>query len=260
MDDGNPKQGLLQADQQGGNTQYGGPSPPQPQPQTQTQPKRSRQRQLQPQNNLGKILKKSVYVIAFLMVVLAFVMSAIAISKSNETPVKYPTYERIGKKECPDIQGTTTIYQGVTISYSFYNNTPTSYAGFRCMPLDKEYINYSTDKYTYKEEQVNSGNVTGYITFTPSNHHDAACSVCMVEGRGSIMVMPGTDQCLDSSWTMEYIGYLMTGYTCVDTEMEGIGALKDPDRDTNLRHEVISSKVSEYYQDHKVLSCVVCSK
>ncbi len=74
------------------------------------------------------------------------------------------------------------------------------------------------------------------------------------------MVMPGTDKCLDSSWTMEYNGYLMTGYTCVDREKEGIGALKDPDREAKLRHEVISSKVSQYYQDQNVLSCIVCSK
>ncbi len=94
-------------------------------------------------NKLGKILKGSLYVITILMVVSAFAMSAIAISQSNKTPVKYPTYERIGKKGCPDIGGTSMIYSGVTISYSFYNNTPTSYAGFRCMPLDKEYINYN---------------------------------------------------------------------------------------------------------------------
>ncbi len=86
--------------------------------------------QLLKQKNLGNILRGSLYVIAFLMVVTAFVMSATAISQSNKTPVKYPTYERIGKKECPDIGGTSMIYSGVTISYSFYNNTPTSYAGF----------------------------------------------------------------------------------------------------------------------------------
>ncbi len=215
--------------------------------------------QLLTKKNLRNILKGSLYVITILMVVSAFVMSATAISQSNKTPVKYPIYERIGKKECPDISGTSMIYSGVTISYSFYNNTPTSYAGFRCMPLDKEYINYNMDKFEYDQELVNGGNVTGYVTFTTSNHHDAACAVCMVEGRGSIMVLPGTNKCLDS-WTTEYNGYLMTGYTCVDTEMEGIGALKDPDRKANLRHEVISSMVSQYYQDHNVLSCVVCSK
>ncbi len=78
------------------------------------------------------------------------------------------------------------------------------------MPTDKEYINYyNTDKYKYDKEEANSGNVTGYITFTnsKSNHHDAMCAVCMVEGHGSIVVMPGTDKCLDSSWTMEYNGY-----------------------------------------------------
>ncbi len=45
------------------------------------------------------------------------------------------------------------------------------------------------DKFEYDEELVNGGNVTGYVTFTTSNHHDAACAVCMVEGRGSINVL-----------------------------------------------------------------------
>ncbi len=67
------------------------------------------------------------------------------------------------------------------------------------------------DKFEYDKELVNGGNVTGYVTFTTSNHHDAACAVCMVEGRGSIMVMPGTDKCLDS-WTTEYNGYLINDW------------------------------------------------
>ena len=219
---------------QGGNAHYGPPEPRRRRQHLQISPK--------PQNNFGKILKGLFYVAAILMAVIALIaliMSAIAISQSaaainqsaaainqcNQMPVKYTTYERIGNTECPKISGTSLIYRGITISYSYNStqNAPTSYSGFRCMPRDKEYINYyNIDKYEYDKEEANSGNVTGYITFTDSNHHDALCAVCMVEGRGSIMVIPGTDKCLDS-WTKEYNGYLMTGYTCVDIEMEEDG-------------------------------------
>ncbi len=213
------------------------------------------------QNNRGWwiILKVPLYAITILMVVSAFVMSAVAI---NQMPVKYTTYERIGNKKCPDISGTTTIYSGVTISYSYNNNNiPTTYPGFRCMPTNDEDINYYTGSLIYTKDQVYNGNATGYITFINSNYHGgAACAVCMVEGRGSIVVLPGTNKCKDPSWTKEYNGYLMTGNTCVDIHMEYLPDSKIPDSVDFLRHEVISSGVSDCYKDNTVLSCAVCSK
>ncbi len=223
------------------------------------QPRQQQQRK-QKKNPGKKILIGSFFVTAFLMVVIAFTTSVVAISQSNQMPVKYTTYERIGNIECPKTSGTSLIYRGVTISYSYNStqNAPTSYSGFRCMPLDSEDIAYNTDDSPFEEDQVYSGNVTGYITFTKSNEHDAACAVCIVEGRGTIVVLPGTNKCKDLSWTMEYYGYLMTGNTCVDIQMDYLPDSRIPD--AFLRHEVMSSKVSEHYHDHQVLSCVVCSK
>ncbi len=233
------------------------------------------QRHDHPKNNLReKILKGSFYVLTFSMAVLALALSSITLKISQSQSqsdkidippvVKYTTYERIGSKDCPDINGTSLIYKGVTVSYSFNytNNIPTSYSGFRCMPTDEKDIDYypgdKESTYTLME-QVYSENITEYITFTNSNHYDAVCAVCMIEGRGSIVVLPGTYECKDS-WTMEYYGYLMTGNTCVDKKMLGIDGSGDPKRAAFLRHEVTSSKVNKYYQDQKVLSCVVCSK
>ena len=219
-------------------------------------PPKEGQRYDQPQDNLGKKIFKGLF---YFLTLLALTMSSITVTLQL-SHVKYTTYERIGNTECPDTPGTSLVYSGVTISYSFYNGTPSSYSGFRCMPIKNEHINYNRGTLKYElslQEQVYSGNVTEYGT--RSNHQDAACAVCMIEGRGSIMVMPGRDKCLDS-WTTEYNGYLMTSYTCVDIEMEGLGATGHPTRVAFLRHEVISSKVSLKYQDNNVLSCVVCSK
>ena len=226
------------------------------------------QRHNQPENNLrDKILKGSFYVLTFSMAVLALALSSITLhisqsqSQSDKIDippvVKYTTYERIGNKDCPKSSGTSLIYSGITISYSFNNNTPSSYSGFRCMPTDAKDIAYYTENFMYEQEY--SGAITEYITFTDSNHHDAACAVCMIEGRGSIVVLPSTYVCKNSSWTKEYNGYLMTGNMCVDREMQAIDGSGDPTRAAFLRHEAISKKISPKYQDKNVLSCVVCS-
>ncbi len=206
-----------------------------------------------------KILRGSFYLLTLSLSVIAALSS---LSVALRVPVKYTTYERIGNSYCPIyFSGISMIYSGVTVSYSFNNGTPTSYSGFRCMPLyvDIEYYNGFGPGYLLMD-QVYSENITKYKTFMPSDNYDAACAVCMVEGRGSIMVIPGKLECLDSSWTNEYSGYLMTGNTCVDMEMDSISGLGDPDGVAFLRHEVISSKVNPKYQDNNVLNCVVCSK
>ena len=207
-----------------------------------------------------KILRGSFYLLTLSLSVIAALSS---LSVALRVPVKYTTYERIGRFQCPYTPGTTTTYQGVTVSYSYNNGAPTSYSGFRCMPLydDIDYYNGPGYPPGYPlMDQVYSENITKYKTFMPSDNYDAACAVCMVEGRGSIVVIPGKIDCLDSSWTYEYRGYLMTGNTCVDIEMEIINAQGDPDGVAFLRHEVISSKVNPKYQDNNVLNCVVCSK
>ena len=75
-----------------------------------------------------------------------------------------------------------------------------------------------------------------------SNNYYAACAMCMVEGRGSIVVMPGTYECLDLSWTMEYNGYLTTGNTCVGKKMLGYPQTKI--LKPFLRHEVVTVDIN----------------
>ncbi len=187
-----------------------------------------------------------------LLVFLTISVSVIAIVKSSlGFTSKHTTYERIGNNECPNIWGTMQLYTGITISYK----TSTSYTGFKCMPYtDIKY--YPGNESTYNStEQINYGKMVEYKTFTNSNNYTAACAVCMVEWRSSIMVLPATYECL-GGWTKEYEGYLMTGNTCVDKEMKGEYIPSDPEEEPSLRHEVVTNLG---YQNQKVLSCVVCS-
>ncbi len=127
-----------------------------------------RQQQREKINRGKKILIGSFFVTAFLMVVIAFIMSAVAISRSDDAisqsdyaisqsdaaisqsdtaisrsdaaisqmPVKYTTYERIGSTKCPIVSGTSLIYTGITISYSF-NSTQNTLAFDACLLITK---------------------------------------------------------------------------------------------------------------------------
>ncbi len=203
------------------------------------------------QNNLGKkILKGSFYFLTFSMAVLALALSSVSLHLSQS--LKYVTYERIGNTEC---HGAEKIYDGVTVAY----NTSAHYTGFRCLSNDVNDINYQDISKYNNTEEIFYDKVAEYKTFTKSNNHNAACAVCMVKGRGSIMVLPGKNKCLDS-WTMEYSGYLMTGNTCVDTKMKVIATTDTYNGGPTLRHEVATTEIYNDYNKDKVLSCVVCSK
>ena len=212
-------------------------------------------------NRRIKILQVIGVVLSMLMSTTALVNSSLKLAdeKQKSTVIKHGIYDRIGNIGCQDISGTTTLYTGNTVSY----NTSTGYTGFKCMPVYADEIKYyASNESTYnRTENIDYGKKTVYITFTASNYYSSACAVCMVEGRDSIVVLPGTYECLNSSWTKEYNGYLMTGNTCVDKKM--IGAPLLPSDSANLpalRHEVATDDIDIYYENQKVLSCVVCSK
>ncbi len=198
-------------------------------------------------NRRKKILKGSFYFLTFSMAVLALALSSASLYLSQSHEI--PSYERIGDTEC---HGAKKIYDGVTVGY----NTSTR---FRCLSTDVNDINYQDISKYNSMEQIVYAKVAEYKTFTDANNHNAACAVCMVKGRGSIMVLPGTNKCLDS-WTMEYSGYLMTGNTCVDTKMKVIATTDTYNGGPTLRHEVATMDIYNEYDEKKVLSCVVCSK
>ena len=113
-------------------------------------------------------------------------------------------------------------------------------------------------------------NVTEYKTFIPNkSNYDAYCALCKVEGRNTIQVLPSTDTCIDSSWTKEYNGYVMTDnlattFTCGDKTLETIsGTAQSGETAPKLRHVAVphlGEELRNEYQPDKVLSCVVCSK
>ena len=117
---------------------------------------------------------------------------------------------------------------------------------------------YYDDNDNLGGEKIFFGNVTEYETFKSTNSHNAACAVCMIEGRGLTMIMPTNHTCPES-WTEEYKGYLMTGNTCVDKELKAIDTTRGYNGGPVLRHQIGSKTLNPNSDENKVLSCVVCS-
>ena len=207
------------------------------------------------------------------MVVLAMVSAALGLSIHNIIQTsdvsQISTYNRIGNKQCPDVPGTSLVYYGFTAGFQAATGATT----FSCLPLSVEHISYydpAESQYT-NSSQVQFVNVTEYRTFIPNrNNYASYCALCKVEGRNTIQVIPATDTCIDSSWTEEYNGYLMTDnlattFTCVDKKMQPVTGTREPgDTAPKLRHIAVPHHLGEglpnEYQPNKVLSCVVCSK
>ena len=209
-------------------------------------------------------------IIVSIVIIGSYIFSSIKLdtitSHVNMEQNKPSTYERLGHSECPDTEGTSSIYTGFIVGFS--TTGPTT---FRCLPTEKGSVKYYNDtfsKYTGSEPEVHYLNLTEYQTFRPGKtNFDATCALCSVSVRNFIQMIPATYECPEG-WTREYYGYLMTGFfsttfVCVDIEMEGFQNSADaaPNHPT-LHHVTAHYKIShsDEYLDGKVLSCAVCSK
>ena len=108
----------------------------------------------------------------------------------------------------------------------------------------------------------------------PLVDNPAACAVCYVAGRSTILMVPARTQCPDG-WTTEYAGYLASAYTdsaginqhhyssyiCLDEAPEVGSGGRNIDQALIYVVEVGCGTLpcSEYINNRE-LACVVCSK
>ncbi|PVD29538.1 hypothetical protein C0Q70_08789 [Pomacea canaliculata] len=122
-----------------------------------------------------------------------------------------------GSSTCPG--SSALVYTGV-VGGSHYDS-PGAAVDFLCLPIaDVVLVDSST---TYSAHLFGGE----YETYDTHMNTDPLCAVCRSPRPASIMV-PAINQC-PSGWTLEYGGYLMTGYpdhkaasqfVCVDSKME----------------------------------------
>ena len=154
---------------------------------------------------------------------------------------------------------------------SWYRHTGGG-SNYLCLPLDPIFDKTTSGSqggtYIYGTEYE----VHSYPNMFPRNikEHDAPCSVCHTESRGSDLMIPGRNKC-PSGWTLEYKGYLMSAhhghngrmeFICVDANAEGTTG-SHSDQNGALLYVAESqcgSLPCPPYADGKELTCAVCTK
>ena len=158
------------------------------------------------------------------------------------------------------------LYQG-KVGGSNYN----SYGGganYLCLPDSPEYLQ--------------TGNVGGYSLLygaeyeasilSGRNEYNIPCSVCFASNRGAKLMIPADINC-PKSWTVEYVGFLMSSYSghrhnnvfeCLDKEAETIAGTQ-ANRDGALLYHVSTTCAADQFAcppfiKNKPIACVVCTK
>ena len=173
-------------------------------------------------------------------------------------------YTRWGRTTCPDTPGTELVYEGLA-GGSHYSHTGGG-ANYLCLPKIPEYLTNGIPggvNYLYGAE---------YELPVPFSlhQHNVPCSVCYVDQRASKLMIPAKITC-PSSWTQEYVGYLMTDhsnhkrnavYECVDKDAESVPGSASDINGALFYHAVAkcTGLPCPPYVTTKTITCVVCTK
>ena len=144
---------------------------------------------------------------------------------------------------------------------------------YLCMP---DYLEYAAGvqgaNHVYGVEYWPVAGQPFYVQ--PNVHaHNVPCAVCMAVSRCSMLMIPAKTQC-PTSWTKEYVGYLMseaqshalaTTYECVDKDPESVPGLNSVGWGSGsglLNHVEASCNgmACPPYDPEKELTCVVCTR
>ena len=176
------------------------------------------------------------------------------------------TYVRWGRTRCPNITGTSLVYNG-RAAMSYYNKEGGG-SNYQCLPNIPYYREYTPGVQDHSpiygvEYEIDAGG-----PFSLLNEHNVPCVVCYVT-RSAVLMIPAWDRC-PSGWTIEYTGYLMsTRYTqtkatfeCVDMNAESIPGSHANTNGGKFYHVEADCNglPCAPYDPQKELTCAVCTK
>ncbi|XP_048750851.2 short-chain collagen C4-like [Ostrea edulis] len=172
-----------------------------------------------------------------------------------------------GRRSCPLVNGTTTLYTGIT-SGKMYNMKGSGVTTL-CLPHDPDSLPVSfhspDDPYTAfifgSEFEMNYKNV--------ADNDDVPCAVCHAQTSTSALMIPAKLTC-PQNWKLQYSGfmaaerydYFASDFICVDLNPEYIEGTRAVNADGRLIHPVkarCGSLPCPPYKDKQYVSCVVCT-
>ena len=177
-------------------------------------------------------------------------------------------FARWGRTECPNTEGTRTVYSGRAAGSPYYQQGGAS--DHLCLPDKPEY----GEEYRPLAQGYSPVAGAEYVTYDGEPLEDVGgevvpCTVCHTSPRSSLLVIPARLSCPDSSWTREYSGFLLSsagsayGSTavCVDKYAESVCDGEDVNG-SRLYHMEAECNGLECppYCPEKELACVVCTK
>ena len=177
------------------------------------------------------------------------------------------TYIRWGRTKCPQAAGTELVYSGRAAGTNY--NQKGGSAEKICLPENPDYL---TDR----------NGVQGWSTLAGAEYqigdtqqlfhlfnHNVPCAVCYVSTRVAMLMIPAKTQC-PSSWTLEYVGYLMTEhhndyrstFNCIDRDAESVpGEIADTNGAFFYHVEATCNGIlCPPYDTERELTCAVCTK
>ena len=182
------------------------------------------------------------------------------------------SYVRWGRTTCPG-NGSEIVYSGYA-GGSWYSHKGTA-ASMLCLPKDPDWAMHTDSEdahsgFVYGAEYQSSYGRTDLFFGKGLVDQDVPCVVCNVKSRSSSIMVPGKTSC-HPGWTLEYTGYLMSGYYnqpaatdyyCIDKKPESVTGGERND-DGYLLYFVearCGSLKCPPYVNAWELTCVVCSK
>ena len=180
------------------------------------------------------------------------------------------TYIRWGRITCPQAAGTQLVYSGRAAGTEHTHKGGS--AEKLCLPDNPDYL-------TGRNGVQGSSPLKGaeYESFSPTpldhlGNHNVPCAVCYASTRVAMLMIPAKTQC-PSSWTLEYVGYLMSEYygssrslfNCVDKDAESIPGITGSQNTNGALFYHVEATCNTGilcppYDTERELTCAVCTK
>ena len=172
-------------------------------------------------------------------------------------------YIQWGRTICPNNTGSVLVYNGITAASTHKKHG--GGANYLCLPHIPEYLSKSPQYFSTIAATEYSDS-----TFGSLDRHDAPCAVCYTSTKAVQVMIPAKTTC-PSSWTIEYVGYLMAAYEtnnrnaiyeCVDKDPEAIpgSAVVYIESVFHFVKATCTGIPCPPYNTKKALTCVVCTK